>query len=215
MKLRKMALAVTAVIMLALCGCGSGNDLNGSLTIGSTQANSTNFSEVSFTVKYTNPQKSNLLGMPLHFRTSMGSFDEKTNNSGSIILSFVIPKADVDQAFFFEVTTGDLLASKVVIIPALGTEPPPSVPMSALPTSITFTPTAAIDSTQDVLILGGTGNYSVLNTNPSPNLNISAAIVDGTTLRVSKESAATPGVATILVVDDASPPNSVTVTVNY
>jgi hypothetical protein len=86
--------------------------------------------------------------------------------------------------------------------------------MSALPSTLTFTASAPVSSTQTSVISGGVGSYSVLNINPSPNPNISASVV-GTTLTVTKTSLVTGGIATVLIKDTAVPPNSTTVTVNY
>lgn len=209
-------------------GCGSdGKDVTGTLTVSNPSiTNTTTVSQVSFTITYTNPFATSVGGVEVSITTSsptipgsatsvVYTLNNNGTNSSSFVLTFAIPRdTTIDQTFRLTATTGSLLSSATATIPAQGTTPPVVTPMSALPSSLTFAATAPVDSTQTAIISGGTGAYSVLNINPSPNPNIDATI-SGTTLTVKKLTSVTGGIATILIVDTATPPNSTTVTVNY
>ena len=209
-------------------GCGSdGKDVTGTLTVSNPSiSNTTTVSQVSFTITYTNPYATTVGGVEVNVITSsptipgaatsaVYTLNNNGTNSSSLILTYAIPRDPaIDQTFRLTATSGGLLSSATATIPFQGATPPVVTPMSALPSSLTFTATAPVSSTQSSVISGGTGAYSVLNINPSPNPNISASI-SGTTLTVTKTSLVTGGVATILIVDTATPPNSTTVTVNY
>lgn len=221
MRIMRFIAALILVCSVFVSGCGSGKANNGSLVIASAETDSTTFSQFDFTIAYTNPSQSNVLDTQIDVTTSSpsiaganASFSYYTNNSGVTVYTYLLPRdPDVDQLFVIQAKTGDLVASKAVVVPKQGTVTPTST-MAATPPTITFSSTAVNGDTQNVIISGGSGSYSVLNVNPSPNPNIGATI-SGANLTVTKKSSVTGGVATVLVVDTSSPPNSVAVTVNY
>lgn len=225
--LRLLLIGVVSCGIFLSSGCGNGKDVVGTLTV-STPAitNSTTFSQASFTISYTNPFSASVGGVEVGVTTSSPTIpgaatnttytlNDNGTNSSSIVLTYLLPRdIAIDQTFALTATTGGLSSKATAIIPVQGAIPPVITPMSALPSTLTFVATAPANSTQTAIISGGTGSYSVLNINPSPNPNIKAAIA-GNTLTVTKTSIVTGGLATILIIDSASPPNSTTVTVNY
>jgi hypothetical protein len=220
MKFRALFLMFLASGVLLLSGCGGDN--NGSLTVSKQETDATTYSTVSFTITYTNPTITNVIDVPIEVTTSSpiaagynSRFTIHTNNSGSFTLTYLFPRDPTNDQFFnISTKTGELVASTFVVIPKQGTITTTPLPIVAIPSSITFTSTAVNGDTQSILLSGGNGSLVVQNINPSPNPNISATVA-GNTLTVTKTSSVTGGVATILVLDTATPPDTVTVTVNY
>ena len=225
MRFLRLFSVLSLCVLLLTSGCG-GKDVTGTLNVSAPAvATSDTFSKVSFTITYTSPTASNVGNLEVGVVTfysgdallvpstqSILTLNNNGSNTASVILTYSIPRDTVDQTFRLSANTGDLNSSNSAVIPKLGA--PPTTPLTLTPATITFTATAPINSTQTVTISGGSGIYSVLNVNPSPNPNISASIT-GSTLTVTKTSLASGGSATILIGDSATPPATVTLTVNY
>ena len=220
MLVKRMILAVflCSALLFAGCGGGGGNNVNGGLTVASSQTDSDTYSKVAFTVTYTNPTKSDVLGTPITITatsSNMGSetFTSKTNNSGVFTLTYLLPRdLNSDQWFTLKATTGDLVASDTAIVKKQTTSTPPT--LTANPASVTIPSTATVGQSSIVAISGGNGPYVVLGVSPTPNADISASISGGT-LTIAKTSTATGGSASILIGDSSTVQGTVLVTVTY
>jgi hypothetical protein len=220
MKYSRFIMLLVVVVLLAMAGCGedtgNGLNLNGSLTISSESADKGSYMEVTFTTTYTNPQKSDLLGFPIHFTTSAGTFTMNTNNSGAIKLTFPVPKTTTQQFFSFAASSGDLIASTSVTIPA-ATVTPLTFSTNPLPFSNTSTASGRNGKGQQIIvtITNGIAPYTAM-VSPSPNPDISANITPttGNIVTVTKASSAS-GSASVVVTDSSTPQMIGTLTVNY
>ncbi|CAG0955991.1 hypothetical protein [Geobacter sp.] len=222
-----MIKAMVTLLLLFVAGCGGsggsdGNNKNGGLTIAKSQVDDSTYTQASFTITYTNPYQSNVLGVELKITTDSdiagynSSFTESLNNSGIVTYTFLLPRDTVsDKYFHITAKTGDLLASNTVVVLKQGTVSSTPPTLSVAPSStITFAATDPISTSRSVLLSGGSGVYSVLAMNPTPSPNISAAI-SGNVLTVKKETAATGGLVTILVVDTSTPAGNTSIMVNF
>lgn len=215
-----LPLCLCGIVFFPGCGGGSGKDLNGSLTVTHTQTDSDTYSQVSFTVTYADPYKTDVLGTEIALSTASsiggynGNFIQSTNNSGSFTLTYLLPRdTSTDQYFSIRATTGDLVASDIVIVKKQGQITAPT--LTATPSSVTFSAGALVGDTQTVVLSGGSGTYSVLSVNPGPtNPNIGATVA-GKILTITKKTTATGASATVLVSDTSTPQGTVSVTVNY
>lgn len=220
MKCSRIIMLLVVVVLLAMSGCGEdsggGLNLNGSLTIATQSADKGTYMEVTFTTTYTNPQKSDLLGFPIHFTTSAGTYTMNTNNSGTIIQTFLIAKSSTQRFFNFAASSGDLVASTNVSIPAATV-----TPLAISPNPLTITTFANASTAlgrnykgQSFIaqITNGIAPYAAV-VSPSPNPDISASIT-GNILTVTKTSSAS-GSATVVVTDSSNPQMIGTLTVNF
>ena len=87
MRFRSYLLILLSLALFALNGCGSsgGAGLNGGITVTATATGSV----VNATATYTNPQTTDLVGLPITFTVNgvvIGTFN--TNNSGSVTVAF-------------------------------------------------------------------------------------------------------------------------------
>ena len=203
---------------LFIFGCGSGKDVNGSLTVvagGVTASGS--LAQAPFTITYTNPQKTDVLGVEINVTSQLDnnasrSFTYSTSNSGVNIFTFSVPQTTSSQNLQVVARTGDIVSSASVSIPAISSTPPT---LTASPTSIAFAVAAATGTTQILTLSGGLQPYNFI-VSPSPNNDISASI-NGTIMTVIKTaSAATTGTANIVVTDSTTPsPGVVVIPVSF
>jgi hypothetical protein len=211
-----------AVGMSLLFGCGSGSkDVNGALTVTKAETASDAYVSVDFTIEYTNPTHSDVLGTEITVTTSTGiiipalneTFMYSTNNSGKTIYTYLLPKVAVAYVFSIAAKTGDLEGSTAVVVPALAVTPAPT--FTATPASVTFDATTVPGDIIKVLLAGGTPPYSKLNINPSPNNFISAEIKDGNVLTIVRKSSLSlgDGAASIFLLDSSSPAKTLLVPV--
>lgn len=215
MKLFRIGRLILGVVLAGsfLFGCGSGSkDLNGSLTVTKAETAADAYVTVDFTIEYTNPNQSNVLGTEITVTTSTGkiipelneTFMYSTNNSGKTIYTYLLPKTSVMYVFSIAAKTGDLEGSTAVVVPALAATPVAT--FTATPTSVAFDSTTLPGDKIVVLLAGGTPPYKKLNINPSPNNFISASLTDNL-LTVQREStlALGDGAATVFLTDSSSP----------
>lgn len=223
MKLTRLMAVFVSCTLFIVAGCGSGGkDKNGGLTISTSQSDKDTYTQASFTMTYTNPQQSNVLGVELDVTTTSdipgynSGFTESLNNSGTVTYTYLLPR-DVTNDKFFHISarTGDLIASTTIVVPKQGTVSATPPTLTVAPSAqITFNAADPVGATQSVILSGGTGAYSILAINPTPSPNISASI-SGNLLTVKKETVATGGLVTILVVDTSTPAGNTSVTVNF
>ena len=210
-----------ALGMSFLFGCGSGNkDVNGALNVTKAETAADAYVTADFTIEYTNPSHSDVLGTEITVTTSTGNvlpvldetFMYSTNNSGKTIYTYLLPKIDVAYVFSIAAKTGDLVGSTAVVVPALAATPIPT--FTATPTSVAFDATTLPGDKIVVLLAGGTPPYKKLNINPSPNNFISASIADNV-LTVERRSnlAFGDGAATIFLTDSSLPAQTLLVPV--
>lgn len=218
MKFKRLIMLLGLIVILTMAGCGSesggGLNLNGSLTISAPTVDNADpsISVVTFTTTYTNPQKSDLLGMQINFSISeIGDYTVRTNNSGSVIQRLFFGKGAVPRTIFITASTGDLQASAAASIPVK------NVALTANPATLAFQPISSLQIPLRSQITGGTGSYTA--TKLTDTLN--AIFANMTTvnliqyLQVKKTALVHSGTATVKVSDTATPPATVTVPVNY
>lgn len=212
--LRVLVIFFACVTIMSFSGCGGGGkDVNGSLTVtASSPSTASGVSSVTFTVTYTNPQKTDVLDVPVSYVTQLGgqtidSASYYTNNSGSKTFTYPVTQSSSAQLLKLTATTGDFNSSAGVIIPGLGS-------LAVSQGNITFAPTAAIGTSVAVTISGGVQPYFV-SLVPSTDTNISITPTSQTAFTVSKITSTTPGTATITVTDSDTPNNSITIPVTY
>jgi hypothetical protein len=205
--------------ILVLSGCGGGKDVNGSLTVvAGTVSSSGTIAQAPFTVTYTNPQKSDVIGIEISITAQLddgtkNTFTYSASNSGINIFTFSVMQTSVAQTISVTAKTGDIIASDSALIPASTSTAPT---LSATPSSsVSFTTGAATGSQQQLFISGGTGTYSLI-LNPSPNNDISASITGNVLTVIKTASAATTGSASIIVTDTTTPtPGVLVIPVTY
>jgi hypothetical protein len=183
---------------LLIAGCGNGGaGLNGAVTVTGSQAVSTDSSDVSFVVSYTNPTETNLIGVKMNFTVTLdglsvdsGSFN--TNNSGTEILGpYTVPRIPSEQKVRCVATSDNLSGNSVVTVAKLGA-------LVVTPATQTFASTDGVDTTKTFTVSGGTSPYSA----SSNNTGFVTTTVSGTTVIATRKSAST-GTVTITVSDSA------------
>ncbi len=189
--------ACLAVAVLYGCGGGSGKDVNGSLTVvASSPTTSADSSKVTFTVTYTNPQKSDVLDTHVSVVVTLGgvqidSFDYYTGNSGVNTFTYTPKRASSDQTLLFTARTGDIVASDSAIITGLGqlAANPPIINLTAVNTPVTST------------ISGGLAPYIVSKTDPNLTASISGSTLSVQTLVTTSGNTQ----STVIITDSVSP----------
>ncbi len=202
---------VVMLCMVTVAGCGGGNDgaggLNGSLSVTGTQATADESSDVTFTIKYTNPLKTDLIGVPINFTVMVDGvmIDQQAtnfNNSGVYIKTYSIRKAGAEQAVYCIANTANLIASDTVKVSAVGT-------MEITPITATFASTDDIGSTKEYTISGGLKPYAYEVIQSTPGLvGVATGASTVTLTRASTEA----GTVTINVTDDLGTTVSATAT---
>jgi hypothetical protein len=191
--------SVLFVLLLVISGCGSGKDKVGSLSLAVTStALSGGQYSVGAVATYTNPNTTNLVGTEVTFDTSPSglvsgfpkTYSMPTNGIQGV--NMIIDQTASVQNFFVIARVGDLIDSKVVSIPALGTLVPSS-------TSVTFSNSEGVNTTKTVTVSGGSGTYGVTSSDDA----VVTASVSGSTVTITRKSTAT-GSQTITITDTVS-----------
>lgn len=143
MKLKHFIWAFLLLCSIAIYGCGNGagggEGLNGSIKVTALASGSI----IKATATYSNPQTTNLIGVPLSFSIIIGdkefplSGSFNTNNSGSFEVSFLSPPFNGSQTIIVIASSGNLQGV--------------SDPVSMTGRSLAFTPPAqlALTTTAD------------------------------------------------------------------
>jgi hypothetical protein len=198
---------VLILCTLGIAGCGGGNNgstgLNGAVTVVGTQTATDFSSDVSFTITYTNPLKTDLIGVPINYSVLVNGtlIDQQAtnfNNSGILTVTYHIPKDAAEQSVRCVANSSNLIGSATVTVSAFGT-------LNVTPSIQTYTATDPVDTVKTYTISGGSGNYSVVSSNPS----LVSVLISGTTINATRVSAGA-GSATITVTDTTTT-NSVNV----
>ena len=201
-------IAVLFMFVLCLSSCGSsGGDKVGSLTVAASSADNGNGTyNVSALATYTNPTKTDLVGVDINFSvidtltgTVLNSSTKKTPTNGIIGVNYTVSQQATARGLMVVASTGDLQDSKSVTIPAFGA-------ITANPTTLTFASTDPIGSQKQVSVTGGTLSY---NTSSSNNTLATASVV-GSTVTVTRASAAV-GTVVITINDTAGASTTVSV----
>jgi len=134
-----MRLKNLAVILLSLtlfsCGGGSGGSgLNGGITVTSTVTGSV----VNATATYTNPNTTNLIGVPITLNVQIGNQNKSlgtfsTNNSGSVGIAFSPPAFNGTQTITVIATTDRLTNFSTITMTgrSLSVTAPPTLALNA------------------------------------------------------------------------------------
>jgi hypothetical protein len=156
-----------AVGLSLLCGCGGGNkDLNGSLSVEKTETDSTASVKADFTVQYSNPDTTNVLGTEIdvtiqEYNLQTGqeiyktSFQYSCSNSGKDVYGYTLVKRGYSYAFRFQAVTGDLKSYQTVIVPA--------ATLTATPASVDFYIDNNVNDEIDVILGGGDMPYKIFS----------------------------------------------------
>jgi hypothetical protein len=200
--LRVVFKSLTCLMALAIFGCGSGKDVNGSLNVSASKTDSETLTTANFTIVYTNPQKTDVLGVKIDVDSDTDSFSFNMSNSGVKTITYLLPRYDTEYVFRLTARTGDFVSGAAVVVPKLGTTTTTTT-LTASPTSLTFAASAPVNSTQTVNISGGTSPYHFVALSPSSNTDISADVSAGT-LTVTKLTTNSPGSVNVVVQDNAN-----------
>lgn len=196
--MRNILKIILIASILAIAGCGGGNDgaggLNGSLTVTGSQVADDYSSDVTFTITYTNPFKDNLIGVPLNYAVYLDgvvvdNVATNFNNSGILKVTYHFDKTSSRQGLKLVAKVGNLFASNSVVISAFGD-------LSVTPSSQTFSGSELTGTIKTFAISGGSGNYSVVSSNAA----LVSVTLSGTTINAQRE-ADTAGTVNITVTD--------------
>lgn len=200
--MRRLIHLIMAVCLLAIAGCGGGNEGSGGLTgtvnVTSVQ-NANNFSStVSFTISYTNPYVTSVGGVPINYTVTVDgviidqvatNFNDNGTNTSSFTVSYLIPKTTTQQIVRCVANSANLISSSVQAV----------VPLAALnvtPATQEFSATDLVGSTKTYTISGGSGNYSVQSSSDA----LVTVSLSGTTVVATRQSAGSGSV--IITVTD-------------
>jgi len=186
---------------MGIAGCGGGNDgaggLNGAVTVTGSQASAESSSVVTFTIQYTNPLKTDMIGVPINFTVTVDGViiaQEATNfnNSGILLRSYDIGKINAEQSVHCVANSANLIASATQKVAALGT-------LVISPLSATFAATDLVGiSSKDFTIVGGLKPYVIEVTQAPLGLVTVVPAASSVTLTRLSEGA---GTVTIKVTD--------------
>lgn len=149
--MRRLFILILSLGMFAIAGCGGGNDgadgLVGSLTVTGAQSSSTYTSDVSFTIKYTNPYRTDLVGVPYNYvlyinGVASAPVSGNFSTSGEFTVTYTISKDSVDQSVKCAAQVGNLIASATQTVAAYGTlviSPSTATFDEAIGASLTYT----------------------------------------------------------------------------
>ena len=205
---------LACVAVLSIFGCGS-KDVNGSLTVvAGSPSTSAQSSRVTFTVTYTNPQKSDVIGTEIAVVATLSGingaqdasqyFEYSTSNSGINTFTYSVPRAANDQTLTLSAQTGSLKASDSATITGLGT-------LTANPASVSFPLTDPKGTPVTVALSGGLAPYTA--TSPTTDIIV---VTSGSSLTVIKNTDTNHGTVNITVTDSISPnPSGLTIPVTY
>jgi hypothetical protein len=194
---------LTVVLLLCtmvIAGCGGGNEgsvgLNGSVTVTGSQVASDSSSNVTFTIQYKNPLKTDLIGVPINFTVTVDGviIDQQAtnfNNSGILSVTYNVGKVDYERAVHCVANSSNLVGSDTVKVSAVGT-------LEITPLSETFAATDLIGSFKDFTISGGLQPYSYVITQTPDSLVTPVTGASSVRLVRASEDA---GIVTIAVTD--------------
>jgi hypothetical protein len=197
--MRRLIMLVLLCSMVALTGCGGGNEgpggLNGAVTVEGTQAASDFSSTVSFTISYTHPVKDDLIGVPINYTVTLDGviIDQVAtnfNNSGIFTVSYDIPKTAFERRVRCVANSANLVSSVSVKVEPLDQ-------LDVTPATVEFAAEDPIGTTKTFTIAGGSGNYTVESASES---NVSASL-SGKTVIATRESDNVDATVTITVTD--------------
>jgi len=188
------------VCTLGIAGCGGGNDgaggLNGAVTVTGSQIAAESSSNVTFTIQYTHPLKTDLIGVPINYTVTVdGEIIDHVatnfNNSGVLSVTYTVPKVNFGRSVHCVANSANLIGSATQTVAALGT-------LEITPLSATFAATEGIGTTKAFTVSGGLKPYTFAVT-PDPTVLVTAAPgASGITLTRASEEA---GAVTITVTD--------------
>lgn len=200
-------LFTTLILCISGCGGADGKDKVGSLSLAvSPSVLSGGQFSVSAIATYTNPNTSNLVGTEVTFDTSppglVAGFPKTYSmpTNGIQGTNILLNQTAANLNFFVIARIGDLVDSKIVSMPALGT-------VTASPTSLTFITTEVPPSQHSISISGGTSPYIASS---SVNSLVTTSVT-GNTVTVTRVSVGT-GIAVITIQDAVGASTTVTVT---
>ncbi len=194
------------ILALILCtmgiaGCGGGNDgsvgLNGAVTVVGTQTAGNFSSNVSFTIQYTNPLKTDMIGVPINYSVMVDGvlIDQVAtnfNNSGILTVTYPVAKDVGERNVYCVANSSNLIGSASVIVSAFGA-------LNVTPSSQTFADTDLVNTVKTYAVSGGSGNYAVA----SSDANLVSVSLSGTTVNATRVSAGA-GNVTITVTDTST-----------
>lgn len=200
--MRRVINLIMVCCVLALAGCGGGNDgsggLTGTVSVTSTQTASDFSSTVSFTISYTNPYRTSVGGVPINYTVTVDNviidhvatnFNDNGTNTSSFTVSYIIPKTGSEQRVKCVANSANLVSSSIQAVEPLDT-------LNVTPATQEFSATDLVGSTKTYAISGGSGNYIV----SSSSTSLVSVAPSGSTVIATRESANSDTV-TITVTD--------------
>ncbi len=186
--------------LVAIAGCGGGNDgsggLNGAVTVVGTQTASNFSSDVTFRITYTNPLRSDMIGVPINFTVYVDGtiIDHQAtnfNNSGILTVTYNIGKDVTERVVRCIANSANLVGSDSLTIAAFGT-------LNVTPPVQTFTDSELAGSIKTYNISGGSGSYIASSNNP----DLVSVIVSGTSVIATRGSDNTAAGTVVITVTD-------------
>jgi hypothetical protein len=203
----RLILYALVICTMVIAGCGGGNNgaggLNGAVTVTGSQLASNFSSDVTFTITYTNPLKTDLIGVPINYSVLVDGtlIDQQAtnfNNSGILLVTYHIPKGVAEKSVRCVANSANLIGSTTVTVAAFGA-------LNVTPSIQTFADTDLLGSVKTYTISGGSGNYSVTSSDET----LVTALVSGTTINATRTGS---GAGTVnLTVTDTTTLESVVV----
>jgi hypothetical protein len=203
----RLILYALVICTMVIAGCGGGNNgaggLNGAVTVTGSQLASNFSSDVTFTITYTNPLKTDLIGVPINYSVLVDGtlIDQQAtnfNNSGILLVTYHIPKGVAEKSVRCVANSANLIGSTTVTVAAFGA-------LNVTPSIQTFADTDLVGTVKTYTISGGSGNYSVASSDET----LVTALVSGTTVNATR---AGTGAGTVnLTVTDTTTLESVVV----
>lgn len=181
------------VCTLGIAGCGGGNDgaggLNGAVTVTGSQVASDSSSNVTFTIQYTHPLKTDLIGVPINYTVTVDGLiidhaATNFNNSGILNVTYTVPKDVTAQSVHCVANSANLIGSATQTVAAVGT-------LEITPLSATFAATDAIGTTKTFTVSGGAKPYAFVVTQAPLGLVTAAPGVSGIVLTRASDIAGT------------------------
>ena len=200
--MRKIMNLLLVCCLLAVAGCGGGNDGSGGLTgtvrVTGAQSAGDFTSTVSFTISYTNPYVTSVGGVPINYAVWVDgvlidneatNFNDNGTNTSSFTVSYTIPKTTTPQSVRCQANSANLVSSTIQVVEPLDA-------LDVTPATQEFSATDLVGQTKTYTISGGSGTYSVSSSNP---LLVSVAL-SGNTVIATRVSAGS-GSVTLTVTD--------------
>lgn len=200
--MRRVLNLIVVFCLLALAGCGGGNNgsggLTGAVSVESEQKATDSSSTVSFTISYTNPYKSTVGGVPVNYTVTLNgqiidhvatNFGDSGTNTSGFTIGYLIPKTSSPQVVKCVANSANLYSSSIEVIEPLGA-------LNVTPATQEFSATDLVDSSKTYTISGGSGVYTAISSNEA----LVTVIVSGKTLIATRKSAGA-GTVTLTVTD--------------